>query len=228
MNLKKTVLSMLAVAALTISVAAPMPVLAEGSTGTSTTTTVNEDGAFWYYLHPEPLVWGNVDSPGVTTTVNWTPSDVLGAPVFWNNGYSHDPDGFALTLSATDLVSGGYTIESENLSVMRYAQAYGNCSVNAPTPSFTGLFNVGTTYPLTPEVGGNEFMVETWISSNSRQSFGEGVAVEVVDATAGRGCGLAEIDLSWGLSVPAGTYTGGDSAVYTGSVTLTATAGGTP
>jgi hypothetical protein len=193
MNLKK-IGSFILAAAFALSVAAPSAMAADYASNVS----VNESGSLVYRMNTS-LGFDGVD---VTNLTSATTSEYRNFSI--DDSHSYSP-GYKLTLSATPLTSGNYTIDNDNLSL--------NLTNLGPGTSCL----LGST-DKTP-VGGNTYQTVTRASGN--QSLGE--AFTLASAGEGRGCGNFAMGGTFTLKVPAGTYTGSDTATYSGKITLTNT-----
>jgi hypothetical protein len=217
MKLKRLIASAFAAAAIVASFAAPLA-LAQDTTsvGQPTNSTVNEIGNFTFSLWGPAIAFtpASVSSTQSQDVNMAEPTSGLVHRVFMvNDNHSYNPDGYSLSISATNLTSGSYFIENSNLSVKNIGGG----------PHSSCLYPYA---PYNTEVGGNPYQTVTIHPFASYVALTSPVAI--VDGGIGRGCRNFQINLDFDLHVPAGTYTGGGTATYTGTVTITNTLAPTP
>jgi plastocyanin len=214
MKLKRLIASAFAAAAIVASFAAPLAIAQDTtSSGQPTSSTVNEIGNFTFGLNGPAIAFQPAGvSSSVSQTVNlaW-PNDSYPHRVFnVNDQHSYNPVGYSLSITATNLTSGDYFIDKSNLSVKNVGGG----------PHSSCLYAVA---PYNTVVGGNAYQVVTYAPGIQAGYVSLSTQHDIVSAGAGRGCRSFQINLDFRLLVPAGTYTGGGSAVYSGTVTITNT-----
>lgn len=207
MNLKRTLVSTVAALGMAASVMAPVA-LAEDTTQQQTTSqaSVADGGSFTF------SIWGPAVSFSLATvSTNTTQTVSLDGDnhrrIDVTDEYSYNPDGWTLQMTASDLetADGAYSIDNDNLSVWRQ------------TGGLSWSCLAGTLPPgMTPEVGGNEFQDITFNLGSTHMPLSG--AVPMLTGGIGRGCGTIQNGYGFELVVPAGTYTGGGTAVYTGDI----------
>jgi hypothetical protein len=207
MKLSSKVLGLFAAAAMIMSVTAPLTTAqstAVPGSQRSSSASVREDGTLTGAHLWSNLTFGTV---GVTSqTGGKTSPEVVIMDLTDNRAYSH---GWTVQLSASDLVEqddANRNISSENLLVSRNTASsqsgFGRqCDTNEA--------NTSNPYQ-TPEM---------LVTAGNAKPVGSGI--DVMSAKNGRGCGLVRSSLKYELNVPAGQYTGGGTAVYNGTVTVT-------
>jgi hypothetical protein len=204
MNLKRTLISTVVALGLATSVMSPVALADTTEQGTTSEATVNEGGEFTFSL------WGPAVTftPATVTTSQSQTAPLGGANhrVFQpNDTHSYNETGWQLQMEASDLTIAetSYFIDKTNLSVRNGGGGpHSSCLWSgAPAP-----------------VGGNDYQDITFDLGSTFTPLSS--PVNIVSGSEGRGCGLFQINLVWELFVPAGTYTGGGTAVYSGDITI--------
>jgi hypothetical protein len=200
MNFKKTVLSSFAIVALSLSMAAPVALAADTEQDLRNAQASVTEGGSMNFGTWQGVTFGSVT---VTTTKGAETSE---QPQLLEVNDSHSSSfGYTLQLSADDLIEadGNYVIDNDNLLVRRSGfVAHSSCLGGAAKPV----------------VGGNGYQKTTIGLGNAQTSLE--TPVTLVSADAGRGCGLFHLGYMYQLDVPAGTYTGGGTAVYNADLTI--------
>lgn len=204
MNLKKTVVTLFAASAITMSMAAPVA-LADDTKEVN--ASVGENGTFSYSFDPEH----NVEFTGASVDTKTGSNQVRdrGAIKFIDD-YAYS-NGFTLQLSVGEFshtVNGKiYTIPNSSLAIRdANGPIYIVCS---------GLRNGGES------TNGNAYQ-----KVQSFDTSADGVPLStpqnIVTVSAGRGCGESDFKVDYIFTAPAGTYTGGQgqTATYTADMTL--------
>jgi hypothetical protein len=201
MNLKKTVLSSLAVVALSLSMAAPIAFAAEGNS-VDGRVGVNEIGTFNYNL------WGSHAPNFGMTNLNTTTGDQV-LPTRQQQVDYHElrttSPGWTIQLAASDFVADDNSSHQIDASYL---------SVTAGNPYAGAAFSCLKTSAIENE--DNPFAPPTVPTSQSDLSD----AVPIMRAEPGRGCGTFYQVLTWQLTVPQGTYTGGGETTYVSDITV--------
>lgn len=211
MEIRKRILSLLAVGAICI----PMVATAYASE-VDTDGTAKEGGAFTFSLTGNnPYSFGT----GVITTDEGKELRI-NRSLKWNDTSAYNPTGFNLQLTATNLTTGdsenGYYIDNENLFIRASSTPAELCTLSQD--------------PVLGEIQGNNDFQEFDSTkqlvhpggSNDPGSSLDG-AVNVVAASDGRGCGETSLGTRLTLFIPAGSYTAGGEAEYVGTLTLSNT-----
>jgi hypothetical protein len=201
MNLKKTVLSSLAVVALSLSMASPIAFAAEGNS-VDGKVGVNEVGTFNFNL------WGNQAPNFGTVDLDTTTGDQVlptkSQQVDYHETRTSSP-GWTIQLTATDFEANdesGHSIPASYLTVgagSPYAGAWFSCLKSSAVENTDNPFARPTVPTAQANLAG---------------------AVSILDADEGRGCGHFFQKLTWGMTVPQGTYTGGDATTFVSDITI--------
>ena len=202
MNLKRTLISAVAGLALVASIAVPAQIAT--AEGEESNVTVNEGGSF-SNLH---MWYGGVTFGPVTVTSQ------NAATVSQPNQYIDLTDtrasspGWTIQLEATNLSADDtHTIESKNLSL-----AFSHWGPQCADPAVWDSSNPGNP--------SNDFQTVSNLVVGTQTLASP---INVMEADAGRGCNRLAGLYDFTLYVPAGTFTSGQSAVYTGDLILTHT-----
>lgn len=204
MNLKKKAISLFAAASLAMTMGAPLVSAAEGNS-VDGEVGVYETGTFNYNL------WGShapdFGTVGLKTTTGDQVLPQKRQQVDYHELRTTSP-GWTIQLTATEFEANdgsGHSISSEYLAVSpgtpRVGAAfacYKSTAVENPDNPFAK--------PVVPASG--KFTLDS--------------AVEILTADAGRGCGTFYQDLMWEMTVPQGTYTGGNNTPVTYVSNITA------
>lgn len=207
MNLKKTIFSVVGAAMIIGSMFAPV-VAEEGVTKEETSTaTVTEKGDFGIWTNGVGVTFGEAfvsTKVGDKVTVpasNGPESPIKVVQVRDDHASS---DGYVLRLAASDLKFEKYYISNTNLEVKRTRLMRGTNTCLATNPP--------------KEQGGNSFQHVEVLDSGT---YFLDTDLTLVTAGSGRGCGEFALGLEYTLHVPEGTYTGGESTTYKGTLTFT-------
>jgi hypothetical protein len=200
MNLKRTLISTVAALGLAVSVMAPVAADDSATTGAN----VEDTGTFTYSLWASAISFGTaqVSTTQSATLTNLPSGGYVPQILEIKDTHSYNNEGWSLQMTAGDLTSESYTIENTNLSVQRQTLGVHSSCLGSAAP---------------PVVGGNAYQTITY-GPSSFTSLAD--AVSLATGSTGRGCGAFQLGYVWQLYVPAGTYTGEGTAVYTGSVTV--------
>jgi hypothetical protein len=215
MKLKRFIATGLALIAITASFAAPTAFAQSDESASE--ATVAEAGSFTFQLWGPEIEFTPASvssSTSQTVGLAWPNDSYPHRVMTVNDQHAYNETGFSLSISATNIVSnvlnpGGtaYFIDKSNLSVKNVG--------GGPHSSCLA----GGVYAQT--VGGNAYQTITIAPFSGYLPMSSPIGI--VDGSQGRGCKSFQINLDFKLFVPAGTYTGGGSAVYTGTVTVTNT-----
>lgn len=207
MNFKKTFVSAVATVALSISLVAPMAFADSSQTASS---TIDEGGEFTFQMGFSSV---SFTAEGVTTSQSVIVQSSRGS-VSFNDTHAYNDDGWSLSVHADDFKTsdGVYSIDSDNFRVWERSKA--GCTMAASSPVVGGNNYQTITDGYLP-TGPGSTAVPKGLPMSSDQ--------KVVSGSEGRGCGASSVGLYYQLTVPAGTYTAGGSAVYTTDITLTNT-----
>jgi hypothetical protein len=204
MNFKKTLLSSFAVMALSLSMAAPVALAADTDKDVrNSQASVTEGGSMNF------STWQGVTFGSVTVTTTTGAETTEQAQLLVVNDSHSSSSGYELQVSAGDLTeSGGHVIDNDNLIIRRSGfVAHSSCMGGAAPPV----------------VGGNGYQTTAIGLGNVQTPLG--TPITLVSAGEGRGCGLFHLGYMYKMNVPAGTYTGGGTAVYNGNITISNVAG---
>ena len=194
------------------------PVMASGDTDIQVTVSIQESGkfnyAFWGGGYDNLLV--GLGTIPVTTNTGGTIASV-NQRINLNETHASSA-GWALSLDASDFTdSNSHLIENENIAMYSNSMVnqYGDClhgnAINPLDPAHSDLAPNPT----------NPFQSITPLAASSASPVSLGSTVSLVTASSGRGCGTMGVSIYYKVNIPAGTYTGGGTTVYTSTLLLT-------
>ncbi|MCC6703451.1 MAG: hypothetical protein IT334_01155 [Thermomicrobiales bacterium] len=207
MKLKRILASAFAVAAVVAAMGTPMTY----ADSNDSQAPVTEIGTFTVDFWGPALAFtpASVSSTQSQDVVLDWPATGKHRVLMINDNMSYNPNGYVVSIDATNLqvpTLPQYFIDKSNLSVKNVGGG----------PHSSCLYPYA---PYNTVVGGNAYQTVTIATIGDYTSLSS--TIEVVRATAGRGCKEFQINLDFKLHVPAGTYTGGGTATYKGTVTVT-------
>jgi len=196
--------------ALTMVLGLAGPAMASGVTDIDVTVSIQESGvynyAFWGGAYDTlPVGIGTVP----VTTITGGSIASVNQRINLNETHASSP-GWTLSLEASDFHdSSTHLIENENIAM------YSNNMTSQPGDC---LFNESGDLAPNPT---NPFQTITPLAASSASPVSLGGTVSLVTASAGRGCGVMGVSIFYKVNIPAGTYTGGGTTVYTSTLLLT-------